>query len=860
MSTARFRRLACLSLLALGTATGSIATAQPAAEPPGASPVAEVARAATAIGTDRLDARLAAIEVRLSALALEHHVPGYSVAIVVDGEPVLVEGYGIRDLAEGDAVDAETIFAIGSSTKSMTSVLAAMLDADGTLPLGTKAIEALPGFRFADEDTNAEATLADLMNHRSGVMRSDLLWYGGYATWDEIAAAFAEVEPVDEFGEAFHYQNICFAAAGKATAHAVRLDWSDLLRQRLLTPLGMRRTTPSVDVLWTDAAATGYDPGEVGENHPRDDSGTPILRWAIDGEVVFDASDEDGRRYWRRRDPRDLSMIAPAGAVNSNATEMARWLQWVATQGAKPEGGPSLSAESFERLWTPANDLAPGIQYGLGFMIRDVGGRRMVDHGGNIDGFSSQVAWLPDDRIGVSVLANLSRTPMVALAAQAVIDELLADDPTPIAEAGGASGAADASLARYAGEYDASLLFGRPVTVAVDGDGLTMDVPGQIVYRLTEEDENGMRAFDGFPQIQIRFVEDEAEGAEGTIRSVELHQGGVIFEWLRDGARYPIEEPLDGFTPLVGRYELVPGAPPARVTVIHDRLSIEVPGETTYALHPADEDGWRRFREVGLIAVKFQTDEGGGPATALVLRAPNGAETTAKRVDDGDRPLPSIDELMLQVQIAGGRDEWESKLGLRLAGTVVAPNQGLSGTCVIDLSGYTRLRERMDFGQYGWVETGMFMSRTWYDASFQPFQPGEPGMAPTVQHLHPFLHLAEWSLVHESTAVIGRRQEGDRTFVQVRAEVEGNRPATIEIDEATWLVHRIESSVLVPGMGAIPREIRFEDWRFVDGGLRVPFRIVTDDPGFGRVERTFETTEFDIDYGEEIFRKHHPGD
>ena len=853
-------------LTVVAAAFASAAPAAASAPPPSATsappPAPAAAAAADAVAVDHLPARLERIVARLESLLDEHHVPGAAVAIVVGGEPVLVRGLGVRDRSTGEPVTAETLFAIGSATKSMTGLLAAAEAFDGGVPLDARVAEVLPELVFHDPDTAAVITLADLLSHTSGVMRTDLLWYGGYADWQDILAALARAEPVAEPGKAFHYQNVLYLAAGRIIGEHSRRGWEGLLEMRILRPLGMSATGIDAEELRGPDAARGHDWAELGKYAVREADGRPVLPWVDPEEVV---ASEDGSGWWRLREPRDLSVIAPAGAVNSTAADMARWLGFVLRRGVDEQGERVMPEAAFETAWTPRIEIVPGISYGLGFMIRQWRGKRLLEHGGNIDGYSAQVAWLPEAGIGLAVMANLSTTPMTTLATEAILAGLL--DPWPaetadaVAPVDDPAGESAAALERFVGRYDASLLFGRPVTVLLRDGGLAMDVPGQITYRLEPPDAAGLRRFAGFPDIAARFVIEPAEadgGGEPVVRSVELHQGGLVFEWLREGASYPVEVPLESLTPLVGRYRDAAAVRTFTVLVRQNRLAMEVPGETTYFLRPPDAEGWWTLRETDRLSVRFERGEdadAGTPATGITLRGPGG-QATLPREAAADA-LPDAASLEWRVQAEQGRDAWDRRLGLRLRGKVRLVNQGLEGACSLDLAGFDRLRDRLDLGLFGWMESGMFGGRAWFDASFQPFSELPEDAAAMLGQMHPALPMADWRQVFDTVAVLARRDSGDRRLLEVQGRREGRRPVIWLVDEATGLVHAIETSVLVPGMGMMPRTVTFEDYREIEG-VRLPMRITTEDAGLGRVERVYETWEIDPRVGQEVFRKHDP--
>ncbi|MHC4810473.1 MAG: serine hydrolase domain-containing protein [Planctomycetota bacterium] len=840
------------------------ATTAIAAAAVAAAAIAAPVTPADPVAVDHLPERLERIVDRLESLMAEHHVPGAAVAIVVGGEPVLVRGLGVRDRSTGEPVTAGTLFAIGSATKSMTGLLAAAEALEGGVPLDAPVAEVLPELTFHDPETTAAITLADLLSHTSGVMRTDLLWYGGYADWNDILAAFAKAEPVADLGEAFHYQNVLYLAAGRIIGEKSRRGWEGLLETRILRPVGMAATGIDAEELRGPQGARGHDWAELGKYAVRDAEGRPVLPWVDPAEV---AAAEDGSGWWRLLEPRDLSNIAPAGAVNSTAEDMARWVAFVLRRGVTADGERVMPEAAFEEAWTPRIDIVPGMSYGLGFMIRQWRDHRLLEHGGNIDGYSAQVAWLPEAGIGFAVMANLGTTPMTTLATEAIFGGLLdpwaeASDEAGVAgaEAGGGESAAD--LERFVGRYDASLLFGRPVSVLLRDGGLAMDVPGQITYRLEPPDDEGLRRFAGFPDIAARFVTEPAAADGGgeppAVRSVELHQGGLIFEWLREGASYPVEVPLDSLTPLVGRYRDAAASRTFTILVRQNRLAMAVPGETTYFLRPPDAEGWWVLRETDQLAVRFEPAEGGeagDPAAAITVRGPGGQGTLPREA--GGDALPDAATLEWRVQATQGRDAWDRRLNVRLRGRVRLVNQGLEGACSLDLAGFDRLRDRLDLGLFGWMETGMFGRRAWFDASFQPFAELPEDAAAMLGQLHPALPMADWRQVFNTVAVLARRESGDRRLLEVQGQREGLRPVTWLVDEASGLVHSVETAVLVPGMGMMPRTVTFEDYREIEG-VRLPMRITTDDPGLGRVERVYETWEIDPEIGQEVFRKHDP--
>ena len=105
-------------------------------------------------------------------------VPGLAIAIVKDDKIVFAKGYGVRKLGEPTPVDEKTLFAIGSSSKAFTAAALAMLVDEGKVKWDDPVTKHLPGFELFDPYVTRELTVRDLLTHRSGLERGDMLWYG----------------------------------------------------------------------------------------------------------------------------------------------------------------------------------------------------------------------------------------------------------------------------------------------------------------------------------------------------------------------------------------------------------------------------------------------------------------------------------------------------------------------------------------------------------------------------------------------------------------------------------------------------------------------------------------------------------
>ncbi len=341
------------------------------------------------------------------------HVPGASVAIVHGGEVVLARGYGVRDRASGAAVTDSTVFPIGSMTKSFTSLLVADLVEEGRLAWGDPVHDRLPEFRLERDYPTLHTTPVDLLSHRTGLPRHDALWIAWeeadtVVTRSDFVDDLRHLEPTEEFRTAWQYNNFGYLTAGLLVGRVTGSTWEEQLRRRLLEPLGMRRSNVSPDsTLALSDHAAGY-------RVVRPDS----------GEVRVEPMD-----YFR------IDAMAPAGAINSTATEMTRWLE-LHLNGGEVDGKRVVPAAAVERTHRREMPLEGGISpvegdavshasYALGWQVQDYRGRRMLQHGGGIDGFTSLMAVLPEDELGVVVLSNRLGSAFTRAVTLTAVDRML---------------------------------------------------------------------------------------------------------------------------------------------------------------------------------------------------------------------------------------------------------------------------------------------------------------------------------------------------------------------------------------------------------------------------------------------------
>lgn len=327
-------------------------------------------------------------------------VPGCAVAVLREGEVVLKAGFGTRELGKDSPVTPRTMFPIGSTTKSFTSALVGSLVDEGVLAWETPLRDLIPGFKMHDPVATERLTVVDLLSHRSGLPRHEFVWLGHpERSRADIAARLRHLASSKDIREAFQYSNLGYVTVGHLVEVLTRASWEDLTASRLLKPLGMERSNFSAsEVQRSDDFS-----------FPHERRGGAIVR------IPF----------------RDFDQVGPAGSVNSSAEDMLGWLR--ANLGKE---SAAISRETLVRVHAPQITIpedktfpeSTRFGYGMGWLIGQYRGHRIVEHNGGVDGFLADCMLLPDDGIGVVVLTNCwsGLGPTVAYRA---FDELLGLEP-----------------------------------------------------------------------------------------------------------------------------------------------------------------------------------------------------------------------------------------------------------------------------------------------------------------------------------------------------------------------------------------------------------------------------------------------
>ena len=292
----------------------------------------------------------------------EYKVPGVAVAVVRDGKPVFVGGFGVRDLDSGKPVTKDTAFQLASVSKTIAAAAAGLMVDDGKLKWEQPASQVLPSFALHTDYATRWANIRDFLVHRAGFpgFFGDLFDHLGYSRPD-IVHRIRFVEPAYSFRDHPEYSNIGFFLAGEMVAAVGGAPFDEVVRQRIFGPLGMNRSGVAATMAESD--------GDMARPHA-----------VVDGKL--------------RVVPPNLSRVfIAAGGLASSASDLASYLMMLAGDG-EFSGRRVLSPDAVRTIFEPVIaeepgfaefppiDANSGFDYSPGWGIYHYNGLRVAEKGG----------------------------------------------------------------------------------------------------------------------------------------------------------------------------------------------------------------------------------------------------------------------------------------------------------------------------------------------------------------------------------------------------------------------------------------------------------------------------------------------
>jgi len=540
-------------------------------------------------------------------------VQGVAVAVIHGDEELLNAGFGFADVETDRPMSADTVLAIGSSTKAFTVTALGTLVDEGLLDWDKPVREYLPGFRMHDPFATEHLCVRDMLSHRSGLPRHEFLWYGNNdLTRAEVVEKLRHLEPNKTFREVWQYNNLMYITAGHLIEVLTGETWEQRVQRCIFDKLGMSNSSFTFDA----ARASGK-------------LATPYAK--LDEKVVPIPH-------------RDLDLAGPAGSINATVGDLARWLE-ANVNGGTRAGVEIVSAPTIKQIHAPTMVMPEGPQffdetysggYAMGWFLENYRGTKLVHHGGNVDGFTALVTFAPKEKIGVAILANMNATTLPTVLAYRAFDELLGLDPIPWGERyhnlqqtmmGGAkqakeirksqAGAAPPShpLADYVGEYTQDAYPTIKLSLSADGQELVPHYNGldltmahvhydvwEITYPTFEAD------------FAVSFLTSYDGGVEGLRIKLEATLPPIEFKKQADRS---LADPAK-LAAFQGSYALGPMV--VSIELRDNELQASMAGQPPGKLLPYKE---RTFKVEGGgdTTIEFELDDSGKAARAIIQPA-----------------------------------------------------------------------------------------------------------------------------------------------------------------------------------------------------------------------------------------------
>ena len=496
---------------------------------------------------------------------------------------------------------------------------------EGVLSWDSCVVDLFPEFRLQDEYATQHLTIRDLLIHRSGMPRHGFMWYNSTISRDEFVHRLRYLGLSCDIRERYQYNDLMYVAAAFAVEQVMKKSWEELISSRILLPLEMRQTNFSVEKMKTEPdAAFGY-----------------IEKKNLLKKMPF----------------RNVSVAAPAGGLNSNISDLSRWVQ-MHLNGGVCENRALISPATLQEMHSP-QIVIPGVPEskealmyasGIGWNIASYRGHYCVSHDGGIDGSTSVVALLPQQKIGIIVLANKNLTPCsryVSLHAmdrvlelpfvdwlQEGLDGLSKNKETQSEnklkeDASKKKGTAPSHpLEDYAGEYHhpgygvatVNLVEGK-LQVTLNGITSLLDHWHYDVFSVVEETQELLFSREG---TKLNFCNGRNGEIEALVIPFEVKVDDIVFK--KQGSQGLSS--LDYMRQFVGPYEIYGYT--VEIVIRNHALVAIVPGEPLYELVPVSQNEFTVKALTG-YTVRFVLD-GQGQVKEVLLIQPYGTfSATPKR-------------------------------------------------------------------------------------------------------------------------------------------------------------------------------------------------------------------------------------
>ena len=455
-------------------------------------------------------ARLATIADFVESMRKDFDVPGVAVGIVQDGKVVMSRGFGVRELGKPEAVDGDTRFMIASNTKALTTLMLAKLVDAGKLDWNARAGDVYPRFKLGDAATTDKVLVKHLICACTGLPRQDYEWLfeGEKQTPDTVMATLGTMQPTSGFGELFQYSNPMAAAAGYIGGQVAYPDselgagYDKAMQALVFDPLGMHDTTFDYAKAQT---------GNFARPHGLDiDHKVQVMDMGLNDTIVASR---------------------PAGAAWGTVNDLLKYVQMEIDRGLLPDGSRYIGEAALLQRREPQIALGVDRNYAMALMVDQSDGVTVIDHGGDMGGFHSNMMWWPEQKVGAVILTNADEGVMLRGPLKRRLMELMFDGE-PQAQA---TAKANAKANREAFDAQRKLLQWPADAKALDGLAARYRNPALGELAVTRKDDKAWFDVGAFRSMVATMPQPD-----GSLAFVTIDPVAAGFPFVRadkDGVR-----------------------------------------------------------------------------------------------------------------------------------------------------------------------------------------------------------------------------------------------------------------------------------------------------------------------------------
>ena len=331
-------------------------------------------------------------------------IPGLAIAIVKDGKVVLMKGYGVSNLETKAPVDENTLFMIASNSKLFTATALAQLEYNKKLSLDDRIVQYFPDFKLYDSTTTALVNIKDMLSHHLGTktFQGDFTFWNSSLTRREVMYKMRLLKPSQNFRQSYGYCNSCFVTAGEIIPAVSGMPWEVYVYDSILVPLGMSNThTLGQGMDQMPNAAVPYTNGFSNDLKA----------------IPYD----------------NIDNIGAAASMVSNVKDISKWLLMQLDSG-RYNGKRILPWSVIDRtrqmqtiISSKKSELYPShvVGYNLGLLQRDYNGKQVYWHTGGADGFVTNTCFVPEEKLGITILTNNDNQQFFEILRYQVLDAYL---------------------------------------------------------------------------------------------------------------------------------------------------------------------------------------------------------------------------------------------------------------------------------------------------------------------------------------------------------------------------------------------------------------------------------------------------